>query len=307
MPTVEKPDEMFGLPGKMKPGWVLEEMIPEFVSRCREYIEKSGPEPFFLYFALTSPHKPIVPNKQFIGRSDSGLYGDFVCEVDWVVGEVMAALERKGIADNTLLIFTSDNGPEADCYEQAREYRHYSMGHLRGIKRDTWEGGHRVPFIARWPGVTPAGAVCDQLVSLGDLLATCAEMTGTEIPTGQGEDGVSMLPLLQGKLDKPVREYAVHHSCAGRFAVRKGDWVFIDAPTGDDLNKEPEWFKKERGYVAHNCQGELFNLREDIAERKNRYADHPEIVEELSRLLEQVKRSADSEKLPPITGESASE
>ena len=157
LPTAEKPDELFGNPGRMQPGWTLEAMIPELVRRAVAYIEdaaeKEGEEPFFLYFPLTSPHTPVVPNRQFIGRSGAGIYGDFVCKVDWGVGEIMAALERKGIADDTLLIFTSDNGPECipaaggGCYEVARQYDHFSMGDFRGAKRDTREGGHRIPFI----------------------------------------------------------------------------------------------------------------------------------------------------------------
>ena len=293
-PTEEKPDKMFGLPGPMKPGWKLEEMIPEFVRRAETYIEDSGPDPFFLYFPLTSPHTPIVPNRQFIGTSGAGSYGDFVCEVDWVVGRVMEALERKGIAENTLVIFTSDNGPESSAYECANQLGHYSMAQLRGIKRDTWEGGHRVPFIARWPQATPAESTCDQLITLGDLMATCAGLLGVELPKDAAEDSVNMLPLLQGDTQTVVRRSAVHHTCSGRFAIRKDDWVFIDAPSGDD-NKEPDWFKKERGYTSHDHPGELFNLREDIAERKNLYTEHPEVVQDMARLLADVKRGAHAE------------
>jgi arylsulfatase A len=293
-PTEEKPDEMFGLSGPTKPGWKLEEMIPEFVRRAETYIEDSGPDPFFLYFSLTSPHTPIVPNKQFLGTSGAGSYGDFVCEVDWVVGRVMEALERKGIAENTLVIFTSDNGPESSAYECANQLGHYSMAQLRGIKRDTWEGGHRVPFIARWPQATPAESTCDQLITLGDLMATCAGLLGVELPKDAAEDSVNMLPLLQGDTQTVVRRSAVHHSCSGRFAIRKDDWVFIDAPSGDD-NKEPDWFKKERGYTSHDHPGELFNLREDIAERKNLYAERPEVVQDMARLLADVKRGAHAE------------
>ena len=306
-PTVPKPDEMFGWPGIMKPGWTLEEMIPAFVRRVVNYIESSGPDPFFLYFPLTSPHTPIVPNTPFIGRSGSGLYGDFVCEVDWVVGQVMAALERSGIADDTLLIFTSDNGPEcapaADggSYEHARTHDHYSMGDLRGVKRDTWEGGHRVPFLAKWPGVTPPGAVCDQLTILGDFMATCAELTGVDLKADEGEDSVSMLPLLQGDTGEPVRDFAIHHSCHGKFAIRKGSWVFLDSPNGDD-NREPDWFKEERGYTAHDFPGELFNLDGDISERVNRYGDHPELVREMSQMLERVKSEDIEERPSPAVG-----
>ncbi len=299
-PTEEKPEEMFGLPGLMKPGWELEGMIPEFVRRAKDYISEADSDPFFLYLPLTSPHTPIVPNSEFIGKSDAGLYGDFVCEVDWLVGEIMAALKRKGIADDTLLIFASDNGPECHssaaggCYQYIKEFDHYSMAHLRGVKRDTWEGGHRVPFIARWPSVTPDGAVCDQLISLGDLIATSAQITDSELEDDEGEDSVSILPLLRGETEAAVREFTVHHSASGRFAIRKGDWVFIDSPSGDD-NQEPEWFKKERGYTLHGCPGELFNLRDDIAERRNLYREHPEIVAELSRLLDTI-RGADHAK-----------
>ncbi|MEZ4861569.1 MAG: arylsulfatase [Caldilineaceae bacterium] len=296
-PSLEKPVEMFGHPGRMEPGWQLEAMIPELVRRAIAFIEESSEaaeQPFFLYFPLTSPHTPIVPNEQFIGRSGAGPYGDFVCEVDWAVGEVMAALERKGLADNTLLIFTSDNGPESipaaagGCYEHARQFGHYSMAHLRGAKRDTWEGGHRVPFLARWPAVTPAGTVCNQLTTLGDFMATCAQLLEVPLPSGAAEDSISILALLQGQLDSPVRAVAIHHSASGNFAIRKEHWVLIDAPSGDD-NGEPAWFKQERGYTAHGYPGELFDLRADIAERQNLYGEHPAIVAELSRLLNEVK------------------
>jgi arylsulfatase A len=292
-PTEEKPATMFGLPGKMKPGWVLEEMIPAFVQRTERMIENAGDEPFFLYVALTSPHTPIVPNDPFIGKSGVGLYGDFVCEVDWVVGRVMAALEDAGVAGDTLLIFSSDNGPECipaaagGSYEHARRFGHYSMAQLRGVKRDAWEGGHRVPFIARWPGVTPAGAVCDCLIGLQDLIATCADLFNVELQGDDGQDSVSMLSLLRGK-DVPVRETLIHHSCSGKFAIRSEDWVFIDAPSGDD-NQEPAWFKRERGYTDHDFPGELFNLDKDIAEGTNLYGELPEVVRALAEELAQIR------------------
>ena len=287
-PTEEKPDEMFGSPGAMAPGWTLEGVMPEITRRAVSYIEEPREEPFFLYFPLTAPHTPIAPLPEFEGKSRAGAYGDYVCEVDWCVGEVMAALERRGIAEDTLLIFASDNGPEKTAYERIREHGHTSMAHLRGLKRDTWEGGHRVPFLARWPGVVPAGRQCGQLTILADLMGTCADLIGTKLPEGSAEDSVSMLPLLEGR-DVPVRSFAVHHSCAGTFAVRKGNWVFIDAPTGDE-NQEPQWFRDERGYTDHDHPGELFNLEDDISERVNRYGDHPEVVRELSALLVEAKR-----------------
>ena len=290
-PTEEKPDDMFGCPGLMAPEWDLEAVMPEITRRAVQCIEEAGEQPLFLYFPLTAPHTPIVPTSEFRGTSGAGAYGDYVCEVDWCVGQAMDALERKGIADDTLLIFTSDNGPENSAYERIREHTHYSMAHLRGLKRDTWEGGHRVPFIARWPGVTPPGSECDRLTMLGDFMATCADMLETDLPDGAGEDSASALPLLRGEAESLCRDFVVHHSCAGRFAIRKGDWVFIDHPSGDD-NREPDWFKAERGYVDHDFPGELFNVADDIAERQNLYGEHPEIVEELSTLLARVKAGA---------------
>ena len=294
-PTVPKPHDMFGFPGEMLPEWELEAMIPEFVRRARATIEASGPEPFFLYFALTSPHTPVCPNKEFHGISGAGRYGDFVCELDWVLGEVREALEAKGIAENTLIVLTSDNGPEANgeadggAYERIRRHHHYSMGGWRGVKRDTWEGGHRVPFLAAWPGVIPPGTTCDALVSLGDLFATCAELTGAETRPGDAPDSVSMLPLLRDPAAPARRAEAVHHSRKGRFALRQGDWVLIDYPTGDDHAMEPDWLKEERGYRPHDQPGELYNLREDPAERSNRYADHPDKVEAMRARLGEIR------------------
>ncbi|MFW6292259.1 MAG: sulfatase family protein, partial [Spirochaetota bacterium] len=227
-PTVEKPDHLYGHPGLAVPGWELEPMVPEFTRRAVGYIEQRAAtgEPFFLYLPLTSPHSPVVPNEPFRGKSGAGDYGEFVCEVDWVVGRVMDALDRTGAAENTLLIFTSDNGPERrtrddiGAWERIREYGHYSMGELRGIKRDAWEGGHRVPFVARWPRVTPAGAVCGELVSLSDLMATCAEIVGARLAPDEGEDSVSFMPMLRGAVTTATRSFAIHHSAAGVFAVR---------------------------------------------------------------------------------------
>ena len=315
LPTVEKPDTMYGNPGLAVAGWKLEQMIPEFTRRAVELITAQSatqqghePNPYFLYFPLTSPHSPIVPNEEFRGTSGAGQYGDFVCEVDWVVGQVMDALERSGTRDNTLLIFASDNGPEnrtpddEGVYERARHRHHYSSWRLRGAKLDAWEGGHRVPFVASWPAMIPPGSRCDQLIGLGDLMATCAELVGVELPEGAGEDSVSMLPLLRGCTDRSTREFAIHHSGSGEFAIRKGDWVFIDAPSGEDRNWEPDWLKSERGYTPHEYPGELFNLRDDISERRNLYSERPEVVDDLSRILHHKRTTGDTVK-PGIADE----
>ncbi len=290
VPTVSKPEEMYGAPGQMVPDWQLDQVMPTLTGRVVDYIEQSGEEPFFLYFPLTAPHTPIVPTKPFQGMSDAGDYGDYVCEVDWCVGQVMDALERVGKAQDTLVIFTSDNGPEHFAYARIREHDHYSMGDLRGLKRDAWEGGHRVPFVARWPSVIEGGSTCDHLTTLGDLMATCADIAGCDVPAGAGEDSVSIAPLLRG--GGPVRRCAVHHSMTGRFAVRAGDWVFIDDVTGGD-NAEPEWLQQQRGYKRHDHPGELYDLREDLGQRRNLYGEEAELVAELKGILEEVKSGAD--------------
>ena len=289
---------VFNLPGPMLPEWKWVDIMPELTRRAVKYIEdaaKSPDKPFFLYFPLTAPHFPIVPTPEFQGKSGAGLYGDFVAQVDWTVGQVLEALERTGMAAGTLVVFTSDNGPEVarevgvGAYERIQKYGHASMGDLRGVKRDAWEGGHRVPFMARWPGRIKPGTTSGETVCHADLMATLAALLGIRLPDDAAEDSYNILPALLGeKLEKPIREATVHHSCNGKFAIRQGDWVFIDAPTGDD-NKEPDWLKKERGYEPHNLPGELYDLSKDPSERRNLYAEHPEIVQRLRALLEKYK------------------
>jgi arylsulfatase A len=285
-------------PGPMLPGWELVKILPALADKAVQYIEgqakKSPRTPFFLYFPLTGPHTPIVPAPRFQGNSKAGPYGDWVFQIDWTVGQVLDALDRSGLAKDTLVVFTSDNGPENFAYARAREYRHYSMGNLRGVKRDVWEGGHRVPFLARWPGRIRAGTASNEIICQTDLMATLAAMLGTKLPENAGEDSYNILPALLGeKLANPIREATVMHSAKGNFAIRQGSWVLIDHPTGDD-NKEPEWFKEERHYESHNFPGELYDLREDLPERKNLYGEHPEIVQKLKALLEKYKREGRS-------------
>ena len=290
---------VFNIPGPMLPEWKWVDIMPELTRRAVKYVEDAAKalpaRPFFLYFPLTAPHFPIVPTPEFQGKSGAGLYGDFVAQVDWTVGQVLEALERAGLASDTLVVFTSDNGPEVarevgvGAYERIQKYGHASMGDLRGVKRDAWEGGHRVPFLARWPGRIKPGTVSGEIVCHTDLMATLAGLLGIRLPDDAGEDSYNILPALLGeKLEKPIREATVHHSCNGKFAIRQGDWVFIDAPTGDD-NKEPDWLKEERGYKSHNFPGELYDLAQDPSERRNLYGERPEIVQRLKALLEKYK------------------
>jgi arylsulfatase A-like enzyme len=286
----------FNRPGPMLPGWKLVDVLPELSRRAVRTVEaaaKAG-RPFFLYLPLTSPHYPIVPAPEFKGQSRAGEYGDFVVQTDWVVGQVLDALGRAGAAGNTLVVFTSDNGPEITgevrpgAYDRLRQFGHASMDGLRGAKRDAWEGGHRVPFLARWPGKIRPGGVCDETICHVDLMATVAAVLGAKLPDDAGVDSVNILPALLGeRRDKPIREATVHHSGGGKFAIRKGPWVLILAATGDDNGPrgEPAWFKEQRGYRPHTEPGELYNLTDDPAQARNLYATRPEVVRELTALL----------------------
>jgi arylsulfatase A len=306
--------------GPVVEGWNLTNILPALTVRavsCIEDAAKSGlAKPFFLYFPLTAPHYPIVPAAEFKGRSQAGDYGDFVAQVDATVGAVLAALERTGQATNTLVFFTSDNGPEVietdpGAYERVQLFGHRSMDGLRGVKRDAWEGGHRVPFIARWPGRIPANAVSEETICHVDLMATSAALLGKSLPADTGEDSYNILPALLGeKRRAPVRPDVILHSANGKFAIRRGDWVLIDAPTGDDNGKhgEPEWLKQERGYKTNTFPGELYNLRNDLAQRHNLYGERPDIVKRLTALLEKYKTSGRSAPLgsrtrPPAAAE----
>jgi len=300
-------------PGPMLPGWNWVNVLPDCAARAVKVIEESVKQqpqkPLFLYFPLTSPHYPVVPDPEFRGKSGAGDYGDFVVQSDAVVGQILDTLKRTGLADNTLVIFTSDNGPEVieikpGAYDRLKESGHASMGPLRGCKRDIWEGGHRVPFIARWPGQIPAGTTSTETICHVDFLATIAAILGAKLPDNAAEDSYNILPALKNEKPKlsadskvsnylptpPIRPATVHHAASGKFALRQGDWVFLDAPTGDDNGPpnrrlEPQWFKDERHYTPHNHPGELYNLSTDLSQRHNLYADHPDKVRDLKALL----------------------
>jgi arylsulfatase A-like enzyme len=286
--------------GWKAPGFEFERMLPRFTEEAVGFIDRASAagKPFFLYWTPITPHRPVTPNKDWIGKSAAGVYGDFVAELDWAVGEILAAIERNGKTGNTLVLLSSDNGPEVDAYRRVLEYDHYSMGDWRGVKRDNWEGGHRVAFLARWPGRVPADRANDETICLTDIFATAAGIVGYELPADAGEDSYDILPALEGKkLAKPIREATVHHSGSGELAIRQGDWVLIDHETGDANrggNGEPAWFKRERGAQPHDQKAELFHLGEDPQETRNRAAEQPDVVVRLTALLEKYKRDGRS-------------
>ena len=278
--------------GYREPGFTFEQMLPAWVEKTNAYIRRQSEAdtPFFVYFAPICPHRPINPNKEFQGKSDCGVYGDFVMELDAAVGSLLQTLEETGEADNTLVIFSADNGAEVNTYLHIETYDHWSSNGLRGCKRDLYEGGHRVPFIVRWPGRIPAGTRSDEILCLTDLMATVASIVDYDLPkTGAAEDSYNQFPAFLGEsLDSPIREATVHHSAQGAFAIRQGDWVYIDRNTGAD-NREPNHVLKSLGVQADEEEYELYNLREDPKQTTNAIREYPEKAAALKALLEDYK------------------
>jgi arylsulfatase A-like enzyme len=260
-------------------------MLPRLAERAVSYLAERARirEPFFLYVPLTSPHTPILPTPEWQGKSGLGAYGDFVLQTDAVVGDILGALERHGLAENTLVIFTADNGCSPAAGTPALEQQgHFASAGFRGYKADIWEGGHRVPFITRWPGRIAAGSRSDQLICLTDLLATCAELTGTPLPAHAGEDSESFLPALLGQARAPLREAVVHHSINGLFSIRQGPWKLALCPASGGWSKPGDAEARQAGSPAL----QLYNLETDPGETNNLQAAQPEIVARLRALLD---------------------
>jgi arylsulfatase A-like enzyme len=261
------------------------DMLPTLTRRAAAYVEeraKTG-TPFFLYFALNSPHTPIVPTKEWQGKSGLGDYGDFVMETDWAVGEVLAAVDQAGIAANTMVVFTSDNGcSPAAGVERLEQQGHYPSAQFRGYKADIWDGGHRIPFLVSWPGHVKPGSTSDQLTCLTDFMATCADLLGVKLPDNAGEDSVSILPALQGKARQPLREAVVHHSIQGKFSIRQGPWKLELCAGSGGWGKPKDAQATNEGLPAV----QLYNLADDIGERQNLASTRPEVVRQLTALLE---------------------
>jgi arylsulfatase A-like enzyme len=276
-----------GRRGYGDPNFVLEEVLPILTQKAVNFIEQQDKKtPFFLYFPMNSPHTPIVPTAQFRGKSGAGIYGDFVLETDWSIGELVAALKRKGLYKNTIIVVTSDNGTSPHSFPIDRElkYHHNTSNNFKGRKSHSYEGGHRVPFIVTWPAAIKAGTTSDEVVCSTDFFATLAELMHHKLKKTEGVDSYSILPVLLGKkLNDPLREATVHHSLSGMFSIRKGKWKYIDGKGhggfGGRLIKEE--FSTE--------PQQLYNMETDPYETKNIYKQHPEIVAELKALLEKYK------------------
>lgn len=285
-------------PGPAAEKFEAVDVLPALTRRAVEYIGQRAADaragkPFFLYLPLNAPHTPIVPTPDWQGRSALNYYGDFVMQVDATVGQVARALEEHGLAENTLLLVTSDNGcsPEAD-FPALLAKGHHPSYIFRGHKADIWDGGHRVPLVVRWPGKVRPGSTCDALVSLVDFMATAADLVGVKLPDNAGEDSISFLPLLLGKTTAPLREALVHQSHPGKFAIRQGRWkLALCAGSGG-------WSRpRDAEAIKQGLPGvQLYDMETDAGEQRNLQAEHPEVVKRLLALLE--KYVADGRSTP---------
>lgn len=259
---------------EVAPDFVDAACLTRFTDRALDWIETQSrkseqeAEPFFLYLAYTSPHKPVIPIEAFRGKSAAGAYGDFMMETDWHIGRILDLLDRLQLADQTLLVVSSDNGPETTWRKRVERYGHRSNGIYREGKRSIYEGGHRVPFLVRWPQRVKAGVRHDGPICQTDLLATLAEMLGSRLPDSAGEDSVSFYPALVNSAMQPERPPIIHHSARGGFAIRAGKWKLV---------------------MPHQRQPlELYDLQADPSETNNLAAQHPEVVDRLTQQISQV-------------------
>lgn len=274
--------------GGVAPGLALKDVLPRLTEEAaaviRDHARASDAKPLMLYFAPTAPHTPWLPSAEFQGRSPAGMYGDFVMMTDAMIGRVLQALDDAKLAENTLVIFTSDNGP-VWYPEDVKRTGHDAVGGLRGMKGTHWEGGHRMPLIVRWPGKVKAGSASAQLICFTDVMATLAEAVNTPLPQEAGPDSFSFLPVLLGAQPEttPVRESLV----IGR-SIRSGPWKWIEG-------REPVFFGRP-GSPAIPAPGEraglLFNLADDPRETKNLAAEKPEIAARLKTELARIKAGA---------------
>jgi len=318
--------------GGIAPGLELKDVLPMLTDEACAILNAqtakmpNARQPLLLYLAYTAPHTPWLPAAEFAGKSGAGMYGDFVMMVDAQIGRVLAALEQAGMAQNTLVIFASDNGPVWYPTDVAR-FGHDAVGGLRGMKADVWEGGHRMPLIVRWPGRAKAGTVSDQTVCFTDLLATFADLCRVQLPAGAGPDSFSFLSVLEGRQPKgkPIRGPIVMQAgSSSALMIRSGDWKLINQlgsggfsqlktikpqpgdPAGQPYNLRDDQAETNRLGVGRFSQlktakpqpgdpaGQLYNLRDDQAETINLYLKHPEIVARLEAEMQRILKAEHS-------------
>jgi len=311
-PSIPKPDTIYGNPGQMLPGWKLEDILPTLTQKAVSYIENYADadidKPFFLYFASTSPHTPIVPASEFQGKSQAGPYGDLVHQTDYTLGQIINALDHNGLTNNTLIIFTSDNGSPAragDPHLHGRDFQvagsvitkfnHNPNAPWRGMKADIWDGGHRVPFVISWPGKVPENKVSKEPVSSVDIMASIAKLLNYQLPNNAAEDSWDLSALMLGEKvgieagEKQIHEALVHHSIDGKFAIRQGKWKMIPQ-LGSGGWTQPRYINAE----GKEIKGQLYDIYSDPDEKTNLWLEYPEVVKELQELLIKYKKEGRS-------------
>jgi arylsulfatase A-like enzyme len=288
-PGQNEPRGVFWRAGPMAPNFGITEVLPTLAGKADDYLRqrsKQPGQPFFLYFALTAPHTPWLPHTKYKDRSGAGIYGDFVSEVDGTLGRIMATLEETGLASNTILIFTSDNGAHWTPEDRGK-YPHRANALWRGQKADIHEGGHRVPFLVRWPGKLKPDSVAGDPACLTDLMATVAEITGARMPRNAGEDSFSLVPAMNGR--KGSRDHLIHHSSEGMFSIRQGEWKLI-LGRGSGGFTEPRRVEPRPGEPL----GQLYNIARDPGETDDVYTRYPEHVARLTALLDKFRSAGRS-------------
>ncbi len=304
--TAGRRDKEFWRQGPIAPDFDHEQVLPTLTEKALAYLHDFAQQdaPFFLYFPLPAPHTPILPTAEFRGLSGTNAYGDFCLQVDDLVGQIMQALDEKSIADNTILLFTTDNGcsPMAD-FEELALVGHHPSYIFRGHKADIYEGGHRIPLIIRWPDLIKPGSATDETLCLVDLLATCADILQDELPANAGEDSVSNLPLWRGEpLDSPLREATIHSSVDGSLSIRQGRWKLEMCPGSGGWS-----YPRPGEESADSPPLQLYDLDTDIGERQNLSEQRPDVVEQLKSLLTQYVRNGRSTPGEPQNNEGGDE
>ena len=283
--TIEKTE--FGREGAAHADFKAVDVLPEIGNKSVAFIQEQKKEqPFFLYVPLTSPHAPIIPSKEWIGKSGLGEYGDFQMQTDSIIGQIAKAVDDSEFAENPLLIVTSDNGCSRRAnFKDLAKKGHYPNAQFRGAKSDLWDGGHRIPFIVRWPAKVKANTTSNELICQSDLMATCADILGKDLAPQAGVDSESFLPALLGKPIESKRKGLVHHSIDGHFSYRHGKWkLLLSRGSGG-------WTKPEEEVPEDNPKGQLYDMESDPSETTNLYLEKPEIVAELLAFLKNdVKR-----------------
>jgi len=278
--------------GGIAPGLALKDVLPRFTEEAikviRSHGEREDSQPMFLYLAYPAPHTPWLPDTAFRGTSGAGMYGDFAAMVDAMLGRVLDSLKKAGMEENTLVVFTSDNGPV--WYEDDVErFGHDSSGGLRGMKADAWECGHRMPFIVKWPGAVARNSVSHQLLCFTDLMATFAAITNVKLSPDAGPDSVNLLPVWRGKRDATARQQLLMSTSGGLWAVRRGPWKLITG-LGSGGFSTPKRSKPGPGDPA----GQLYHLKRDLGETRNLYLREPNMVAELTEQMRQMREQSET-------------